>query len=134
MEPLELVPPWWVLLAAGLLVVVTGVLLYRWVALDELARVGGRVRSVMAAIVFSIAIALTGWGVWALTALPPREVVFAVVWVGVSGYFIVAAGTFKTQLGRFETGAGPTVRHLLQALLWGPIMVLMLLPRRRGES
>ena len=78
--------------------------------------------------------ALTGWGVWVVTALPPREAAFAVIWVGVSGYFIVAAGTFKTQLGRFETGAGATARHLLQALLWGPIMILMLLPRKRiGE-
>ena len=131
MEPFELIPPWWVLLASGLLVLVTGVLLYRWVARDELARVGGRVRSIIAAVVFSLAIAVTGWGVWAITALPPREVAFAVIWVGVSGYFIVAAGTFKTQLGRFETGAWATVRHLLQALLWGPIMILMLLPRRR---
>ena len=134
MEPLDFVPPWWVLLAAGLLVLVTGVLLYRWVARDEMARLGGRVRSIVAAVVFSIAIALTGWGVWVVTALPPREVAFAVIWIGVSGYFIVAAGTFKTQLGRYETGAGPTARHLLQALLWGPIMILMLLPRKRlGE-
>ena len=69
-----------------------------------------------------------------LELVPPWWVLLAVVWVGVSGYFIVAAGTFKTQLKRFETGAGPTVRHLLQALLWGPIMVLMLLPRPRGEN
>lgn len=133
MEPLDFVPPWWVLLAAGLLVAVTGVLVYRWVARDELARTGGRVRSILAAVVFSIAISVTGWAVWLLTALPPREVVFAVVWVGVSGYFIVAAGTFKTQLTKFETGAGATARHLLQALLWGPIMVLMLLPPRKLE-
>ena len=128
---LELLPPWWVLLVAGLTVVGTGVLLYRWVARDELDRVGGRVRSVFAALVFSLAIAATGWVCWLLTTLPPREVVFAVVWVAVSAYFVVAAGTFKTQMTRFDTSAGATARHLLQALLWGPIMVLMLLPPRR---
>ena len=46
-------------------------------------------------------------------------------------YFVVAAGTFKTQMGRFGTSPTATARHLLQALLWGPIMVLMLLPRRK---
>ena len=131
MEPLELVPPWWVLLAAVPPVIATGVLLYRWVALDEARVTGARVRSIVAAVVFSVAIALTGWGCWALTALPPREVVFAVLWVCVSFYFVVAAGTFKTQLGRFGTSPGATARHLLTALLWGPVMVLMLLPRRK---
>lgn len=131
MNELELLPPWWVLLAAAVPVLVTGVLLYRWVARDELADVGGRVRSIIAAMVFSIAISLTGWGVWMLTTLPPREVVFTVVWVVVSLYFVVAAGTFKTQLGRFGTTAGATTRHLITALLWGPVMVLMLLPRKK---
>ncbi|MBL8957958.1 MAG: hypothetical protein JNK82_44695 [Myxococcaceae bacterium] len=131
MEPYELIPPWWVTLAAGLTVVGTGVLLYRWVARDELSRVGARVRSVFAALVFSFAIAVTGWGCWLLAALPRREAVFAVVWVFVSGYFVVAAGTFKTQMKKFDTSAGATARHLVQALLWGPIMVLMLLPPSR---
>jgi hypothetical protein len=131
MEALELIPPWWVLLAAGATVIGTGVLLYRWVARDELDRVGARVRSVFAAIVFSLAIAATGWGCWLLAALPPREVVFAVVWLFASAYFVVAAATFKTQMKRFETSAGATARHLLQALLWGPVMVLMLLPPRK---
>ena len=130
MEALELIPPWWVLLAAAATVIGTGVLLYRWVARDELQRVGARVRSVFAAIVFSLAIAATGWACWLLAALPPREVVFAVVWVAASAYFVVAAATFKTQMKRFDTSPGATARHLLQALLWGPIMVLMLLPVR----
>jgi len=131
MDGYELIPPWWVSLVAGLTLAGTGVLLYRWVVRDEVDRVGARVRSVAAAIVFSFAIAVTGWGSWLLAALPPREVVFAVIWVFVAGYFVVAAGTFKTQMKRYDTSAGATARHLLQALLWGPIMVLMLLPPRR---
>ena len=43
-------------------------------------------------------------------------------------YFIVAAGAFKTQMGRFmpwrQTFGGAlreTVLHLVEALLWGPL-------------
>jgi hypothetical protein len=128
-----------VLLAAAVPVIASGVLLYRWVARDELERVsktgeqdlrGARARSGVASFVFSLAIGAVGWLCWLLVTLPPREVVFAVIWVVVSFYFVVAAGTFKTQMGRFGTSPMATARHLLQALLWGPIMVMMLLPRR----
>jgi hypothetical protein len=128
---LELVPPWWVLLAAAVPVVGTGVLLYRWVAPDELKQAGARVRSIVAAAVFSLAIVAMGWLCWLLTALPRREIVFAVLWAVVSLYFVVAAGTFKTQMGRFGVTPKDTARHLLTALLWGPVMVLMLLPPRQ---
>ena len=81
METFDLIPPWWVLLAAAVPVIASGVLLYRWVARDELKRVSqsgehslraARARSVVASIVFSVAIALAGWVCWLLAALAGR--------------------------------------------------------------
>ena len=107
-------------------------------ALPMLGLGGARVRSAVAALVFTSAIAGTGWLVWLLSELSPRAVVFIVLWTLFVLYFIVAAGAFKTQMGRFmpwrqSFGAAlrETALHLVEALLWGPLTVRVLLSRRR---
>jgi hypothetical protein len=137
-------PPLWVCAVAAVPVLGLGLTLYRWVLHDEAARVGeenlqgARARAGIASLVFTSGIAIAGWLVWLLAEVPPRAVVFVVLWAFVALYFVIAAGAFKTQMGRFmpwRQGFGTAMRettlHLIEALLWGPITVKMLLSKRR---
>ena len=124
---MSLLPPLWLSAIAVALLLGAGTGLYRWLARDGL-----RARSAAAAVAFTVALAAFGWGSWALSELPPREVVFALLWSLSGLYFYVAARAFKLSLRRFKpTTTGDTSLHLLEAVLWGPIMVAALVTRRR---
>jgi hypothetical protein len=142
-----MLPPLWETAIAALPVLGLGVGLYRWVVHDEVKRLqsagesdlrGARVRSALASLVFTGAIALAGWLTWLLSELELRGIIFVVMWTIVSMYFVIAAGAFKTQMGRFmpsKPGFGTALRemtlNLIEALLWGPLTVMMLLRSRR---
>lgn len=145
-----MLPPWWVYASAAVPLLGLAVGLYRWVMGDEKARLlregqpslrGARARSVFASFVFTGAVAVGGLVVWLLAAAAPRAVVFVVLWALVALYFVIAAGAFKTQLSRFMPAqqsfrvvAKETMLNVLEAFLWGPITVLMLLRRQKRDE
>jgi hypothetical protein len=139
-------PPLWVCGVAALPLLGLGVGLYRWVLRDELSRMppgetklgNARMGAAAASVVFTGAIGGAGWLVWLLSELPTRAVAFVLLWSLLAVYFLIAASAFKTQMGRFEPwrhGFGRALRetalHLVEALLWGPLVVMMLLARRQ---
>jgi hypothetical protein len=142
-----MLPPLWECAVAAVPMLGLGFALYRWVFRDEARRLkaagdedlrGARVRSALASLVFTGAIGVAGWFVWWLSELENRGVVFVVLWTLISLYFVIAAGAFKTQMGRFMSGRQSftetlreTVLNLLEALLWGPLAVRVLLRSRR---
>jgi hypothetical protein len=142
-----MLPPLWVCAVAALPAVGVGVALYRWVLSDELKRMErsgepklghARTSATAAALVFTGAIVIAGWFVWLLSEVEARSIVFIVLWIILAAYFLIAAGTFRTQIGRFmpwQHSLGRALRetalHLVEALLWGPLAVVMLLSRPR---
>ena len=145
-----MLPPWWVYASAAVPLLGLAVGLYRWVMGDEKARLiregkntlrGARARSIFASFVFTAAVAVGGLVVWLLASEAPRVVVFVVLWVLVALYFVIAAGAFKTQLSRFMPAqqgfrvvAKETILNVIEAFLWGPITVLMLLKRQKRDE